>query len=250
VKLLHRKSKGVALTDYGEAFAEHAAAVLGERVQFRNQLQRMQLRELGQIKLGVGEAWWECFVKQTVFDFRAIHPSALLHVQFGNNLRLFEQLMDGEIDMLIGHEIELEQLSGEYKFKPLFTDMEWIYMDLSHPLSTVEETKDYPVLAATPYMSKHTLRGEKNRQKTHQNAQYEVDSLYASVDLLLNSDAVMPYTNKLAPWLKQRGLKAVAPKDPRIGVVGIYWRSDSLTEVTKSLLEEIEIACLHFNQGC
>jgi DNA-binding transcriptional LysR family regulator len=246
VKLFHRRSKGVELTEYGEALVEHATTVQAESAQFRNHIQRLQLRELGQIKLGVGEAWWECFVKQTIYSFRERYPDALFHFQFGNNLRLFELLLEGEIDLFIGHEIDMDALSYDVKFTPLFTDSEWLYVSQEHLLVNEQTVSDFPLLAVTPYMSKHSLRGVKQKRILSHQVQYEIDSLYASLDIVLHSDAVMPYTDKMAQWLEQRGLRAVVPTHPKTGIVGVYWRADSMTGVTRSLMSELENASHRF----
>ncbi len=249
VKLLHRRSKGVALTDYGKALVEHAQTLYSETSKFRNQLQKLQLRELGQIKVGVGEAWWEAFAKQTICNFRNHHPQSLLHLQFGNNQKLFEQLKKGEIDVLIGHELPQGASLTEVNFLPLFSDEEWFYVREDHPLTSVDGIEDYPTLAVTPFIDRQHRWGEHRHAES--NAQYEVDSLYASVDILCASDAVMPYTNKLASWLEQRSVKALKSTQCKTGMVGLYTRlqkhdQSTHSQLTTELIEQLKHAANEF----
>ncbi len=263
VPLLIRRSKGVELTDYGKLFLAYVEEQQDKHVDILHRLQDMQQREMGKLKLGVGEAWWELFVKEAIQDFNHQYPKSSLYIEFGNNLSLMQHLIQGDIDLFIGHEVIGLQERFPVTFKPLFQDIEAYYVRADHPLVKSkalhfewdEESYNFPVLEVTPTHSRYTSllndalssfdssqdsSGGKNKRGNGMT--YEVDSLLASIDMLKMSDAIMPYTGKVAEWLEGFGLVALHPKENKVGNVGIYHKrslSDMKTEALISSINEI-----------
>ena len=58
-----------------------------------------------ELRVGTGHAWWYLFLRETVETYRQRHPTANIHSELGNHLRLMDLLLSGDIDLFIGHEI-------------------------------------------------------------------------------------------------------------------------------------------------
>lgn len=105
VAIFVRKSKGVELTEYGLLFREFAQEQQEKHLSLMHRFTDMQQRQLGKLKLGTGEAWWEQFVCGAVAEYKKKESTGSLHLEFGNNLSLMHHLVQGDIDLFVGHEI-------------------------------------------------------------------------------------------------------------------------------------------------
>lgn len=174
----------------------------------------MQERSSGKVKLGVGEAWWECFVSDAVTDFSQKYSNSSLHLEFGNGLSLIHHLLADDIDLFVGHEILGLDTRHKIRFIPLFQDTEAWYVRNGHPLLGSEEAfakaSEFPLLRVTPDHSRHgDILNQQSLEKMSliersKQVIYSVYSLSASIDMLTRSDAVMPYTNRMINRLKIR----------------------------------------------
>lgn len=255
VPLLIRRSKGVELTDYGKLFAQYVEEQQDKHVDLLHKLQDMQQRELGKLKLGVGEAWWELFVRGAIEQYQHSYPESSLYIEFGNNLSLMQHLIQGDIDLFVGHEVIGLHDRHPVTFKPLFQDLETYYVSGQHPLSKQSKLSldlqsgvtQYPILKVTPSHSRYSpllsdaLSNFDNG--TENTISYEVDSLPASIDILNMTNAIMPYTSKMESWMQERGVIALKPENEKVGNVGIYHKrslSDPKVELLIDLIEQIQ----------
>lgn len=241
VTLFNRKPKGVELTTYGILLKEYALEQQEKQMNLMHRIHDMQQKQIGKIKIGSGEAWWELFVKQALDDYQIHHPTSSFHIEFGNNLSLVHHLVQGELDLVIGHEIQGLTEETRVSFTPLFQDKEAIYLREKHPLFITKDRpqaqaedahlKDYPLIRATPNHPRHQsilipLHSKQNQLSEQQRMQgrvcYDVNSLSASIDILKSTDAVMPYTAELSDWFESRGLKTFAINPNQIGNIGLY----------------------------
>ena len=123
--------------------------------------------------------------------------------------------------------------------KALFQDKEAIFVRKDHPLLTkkklglsdqLKSQEQYPLLRVTPEHSRHNsvLSDHVNSQEDAMESQlvgrdvYDVDSLFASIDMLKMTDAVMPYSQKMCAWMKEREIETLLVNEERLGNVGIY----------------------------
>jgi DNA-binding transcriptional LysR family regulator len=236
--LFHRKSKGVELTSAGWVYYRYVQDIYEKHGQMMHQLSDMKARSQGKIKIGIGEAWWECFAADVIKQFIETHPNNSLYIEFGNGLSMLSHLLNGDIDLFIGHEIENIDSRNRVRFIPLFTERESLYVREGHPLLNDEALSlhDYPQIKVTP---DHTRDGkvlnDKGAETFAIKAQqvkvvYELDSLKASIDMLKMSDSIMPYTDKIKEKMKDQNIVTLPITDHRQGVVGIYSNTEVLSE--------------------
>ncbi len=253
VPLLIRRSKGVELTEYGRIFQKYVEEQQSKHVDLLHRLQDMQQREMGKLKLGVGEAWWEIFVRDAIKEYQAKYPASSLYMEFGNNLSLMQHLVQGDIDLFVGHEIQGLKERFQVTFLPLLQDLEAYYVAENHPLlgnlEDVSQLSAFPVIKVTPgharyssvvtdsinYFDNDSSRAEGNK------VIYELDSLLAGIDMLKMTDAVMPYTNKVALWMEQRGGKLLHVDSNKVGNVGIYFKRSFEDEKAHYLMDMMQI---------
>nr|WP_241802840.1 LysR family transcriptional regulator [Aliivibrio logei] len=236
--LFHRKSKGVELTSAGWVYYRYVQDIYEKHGQMMHQLSDMKARSQGKIKIGIGEAWWECFAADVIKQFIETHPNNSLYIEFGNGLSMLSHLLNGDIDLFIGHEIENIDSRNRVRFIPLFTECEALYVREGHPLLSGGELNvhDYPQIKVTPDHSRDgKVLNDKGAETFAIKAQqakvvYELDSLKASIDMLKMSDAIMPYTDKIKEKMTQQNIVTLPMKENKQGVVGIYSNTEVLSE--------------------
>lgn len=236
--LFHRKSKGVELTSAGWVYYRYVQDIYEKHGQMMHQLSDMKARSQGKIKIGIGEAWWECFAAGVIKKFIETNPKNSLYIEFGNGLSMLSHLLNGDIDLFIGHEIENIDSRNRVRFIPLFTECEALYVREGHPLLNDGELgqHDYPQIKVTPDHSRDgKVLNDKGAETFAIKAQqakvvYELDSLKASIDMLKMSDAIMPYTDKIKDKMKHQNIATLPMTEHRQGVVGIYSNTEVLSE--------------------
>lgn len=252
VALFDRRSKGVELTEYGHVFLRYAREQQDKHLEMVHSLNELSQRQFGRIKLGTGEAWWECFVKESVKQYQLTAPSSSFHLEFGNNLSLMHHLIRGELDLFIGHEVANLSPQVKVRFIPLFQEFEAYYVHPLHPLlindTPMNVLDEFPLLRATPDHIRHGSmlidqpHAHNPLQQPVNQIIYDVDSLSASIDMLLMTQAVMPYTHKLKSYLEQKGLKCLTINNEKIGSIGIYVPLGQLPDKIESLISQIKLA--------
>lgn len=257
VAIFIRKSKGVELTEYGVLFREFAQEQQEKHLSLMHRFTDMQQRQLGKLKLGTGEAWWEQFVCKAVEEYKQQEQMGSLHLEFGNNLSLMHHLVQGDIDLFVGHEIYGLHERCKVTFYPLFQDKEAVFVRDGHQLLTKKyldvsllrrDMLDYPILQVTPDHSRHNsvLSDHVNSQSGGRDAEvvgrdvYDVDSLFASLDMLRMSDAVMPYSHKMCDWMKKRGFETLLIDDSKRGNVGLYAKQGARDKKIEAFIEIIQ----------
>ncbi|SCK19902.1 LysR substrate-binding domain-containing protein [Vogesella sp. LIG4] len=98
--LFQRLTRGVALTEAGEAFLIEARAILARVEQARQQVQRLSRGEAGQLRIGfAGATYFQPLVPALLRDFRARYPGVELRPVESNTAQLIDGLMGGEVDL-------------------------------------------------------------------------------------------------------------------------------------------------------
>lgn len=243
VTLFHRHAKGIELTEYGILLKQHVLEQQEKQLHLMHQIEDMKQKVHGKIKLGTGEAWWELLVREVVARYQQSQPDSSFHLEFGNNQTLIHHLVKGELDLVVGHELAGLAEQTRVTFHPMFQDHEAIYVADDHPLLSADDTQQplqqFPLIRVTPSHQRHqaVLSAESTRQniisqqeRTFNRVCYDIDSLTASIDMLKMSQAIMPYTDKLANWLGQRGVTTLSVNRQKIGNIGIYTKNGISSE--------------------
>jgi len=247
--LFVRKSKGVELTEYGWVYFRYVQEVQEKHIQMMHQMSDMKLRSGGKVKLGIGEAWWQCFGAEAVQQFTKQFPNSSMHIEFGNGLSMLHHLINDDIDLFVGHEIIGINSRHRVRFIPLFQEREAWYVRPEHPLrgeaNIVEKARDYPLVKVTPDHARHgdvlTEEGAELFTSAAQNTQvtYELDSLSASIDMVKMSNAIMPYTSEMEAFFVNQGLALLWLNKKQLGQVGIYTKVGDFTTPTQALIDLI-----------
>lgn len=254
VALFHRRSKGVELTEYGRLFRNYVEEQQEKHSQLIHQMMDMQQRHCGKLKVGTGEAWWELFVREAIARYQQQVPNCSLHLEFGNNLSLMHHLVQGEIDLFIGHEVHGLHERCQVNFIPLFRDYEALFVRRGHPLLQKHKTdtskrliaqNDFALLRVTPDHARHrsvlaehmSSPFDLANQRFQGRAIYDVDSLSASLDLLKASDAVMPYTDKMCLWMAEHQIETLVVNQEQRGNIGVYTKKGVDDEKTHHFVQ-------------
>ncbi|CAM2764280.1 LysR family transcriptional regulator [Vibrio diazotrophicus] len=251
VSLFYRRSKGMDLTEYGKMLKEHVQQQQEQHNQLLHRLHDMHQREAGKLKSGTGDTWWELFVRDAVRQHLEQVPKSSIELEFGNNLSLMHHLVQGEIDLFVGHEIRHLHERCRVQFVPLLQDREAVYVRGDHPLLTrnvqsiSEVDASYPLIRVTPDHARHSvvladhMKSQMDISSDVGRSTYNVDSFSASLDILRSSDAMMPYSSKLSAWMMQKGFKTLFIDENKIGNVGIYHKLGCDDEKVLSMIERI-----------
>lgn len=255
VSLLIRRSKGVELTEYGQVFLRYVEEQQEKHLDLMHKIQDMHQREHGKLKIGVGEVWWELFVRHGITKYQEAHPHSSLYIEFGNHLSLMQHLIQGDIDLFIGHEIGGLKELVTVVFRPLFQDQESYFVHSNHPLlsdktfseSPADAMSAFPLIRVTPGHSRYSSVLNNafeydqafNQSSATAPVVYEVGSLLASLDLLETTNAIMPYSNKMNSWMKKNGVTCLHTDTSKIGNVGIYHKRQLDNEKAQFLIDEI-----------
>lgn len=86
-----------------------------------------------ELKVGSGHAEWHLFVRDSVRTYRQRHPSANIHTEVGNNLRLMDQLLSGDLDLSVGNEIYGLNRNAGVLFIPLYQVTNKAFVRAAHP---------------------------------------------------------------------------------------------------------------------
>src|SRR5579872_3656293 len=99
-RLFLRDTHRVALTADGDAMLSHARLILEAYERARLQFAGRELR--GRVRLGAAEDLVSSRLPDVLRDFRRLHPSVDLELTVGLSARLYRQLEDGALDLVLG----------------------------------------------------------------------------------------------------------------------------------------------------
>ncbi len=117
-QLFVRRSQGVALTDNGESFYQHASLILEELRAAQDELLQRQGEQAGQINIGLGASVARSLMPSVICRFHQQHPQVKVRIMEGQLLAMINELRQGELDFTINtyypgpydHEFSFEKL--------------------------------------------------------------------------------------------------------------------------------------------
>ena len=234
VPLLTRSSRGVELTAYGETLYQNARLM---RRLYDNTVKAIE-QQRGRIEqglnIGTGYSWWTLFIRDMVVDYSREFASARVHVSLGNQLRLMDQLLTGDISLFVGHEIEGLNRSTGARFVPLSRVGQGYFVREGHPLlqapRSLGEIETYPAVTSALPETRHQRFFETWSRTTAASASFEQgkyafasNSLAACLDYVARTDAVIAHTEVMAAEFARRGLGRIAVTEAtRQNTIGLY----------------------------
>ncbi len=234
VPLLIRSSSGVELTEFGHVVLEEARIMQRLHDNTLNKIEFLKERLERELKVGAGHAEWYLFVKDSVRTYRQRHPSANIHTEIGNNLRLMDQLLSGDLDLSVGNEIYgLNRNAGVF-FIPLYQTINKAFVRTTHPLAlrscTADDLKDYPAIHLTPNESRYShVMDELYRQEygnsVHMKEQivYSSNTIEACVETLEDTNAILFFPSSMESYFGRFNIVSLSLSETQhVSSIGIY----------------------------
>lgn len=232
--LFERSSRGVRLTRYGETLYENAR--LMQRL-YDNTMSAIGDQQRGTergLTVGSGYSWWAMFLRDLVVEYQREFPKAPVQVSLGNQLRLMDQMLSGDISMFLAHEVDGLSPTIGTDFVPLSRVYNAYFAHKDHPLlgapRSQAEIDLYPRIISSLAESRHERFFDPSRRRTRVETVFDrthfafrSNSLAACIDYARATDAVLAHTHVLRDDFARQGLFEVTQSDePRRAVAGIY----------------------------
>lgn len=236
--LFERSSRGVTLTRYGETLYENAR--LMQRL-YDNTLIAIIDQQHGAergLAIGSGYSWWNMFLRDLVVQYQDEFPGAPVQVSLGNQLRLMDQMLSGDISMFLAHEIDGLSPNLGTDFVPLTRVYNAFFVHAGHPLAgaprTQAEIDRYPRVISSLAESRHDRFFDPSRRRTRVETVFDrthfafrSNSLAACVDYTRATDAVLIHTHVMRDIFAADGLVEITQRqDPRPAIAGLYVLKD------------------------
>ncbi|WP_054157482.1 LysR family transcriptional regulator [Rhizobium sp. AAP43] len=251
VRLLERSSRGIRLTEYGETLYQSGEMM---RRTYSNALDRIdrQRAELDHgISIGTGYSVWILFLRDMMFEYAARHPKAPINVNIGNALRGMDQLLAGDISILVSHRIENLSREEELVFRPLGLTQDEYFAREGHVLHECPRSRaeilSWPTTIAFPPEARprRLLRSGASTAADlppgSAGHQFTSSSLGACIDFARATNAVLIHNNILKGHLREQGLlpiKTLPGDELRPWPMGIYTLRELRRDATIDLLLE------------
>ncbi|TDD41253.1 LysR substrate-binding domain-containing protein [Saccharopolyspora elongata] len=147
VPLFERGPRGVTTTVFGEAFAEHARAVLAQLTQAGRHVAELADADRGTVVVGTHLAGSNVLLPLAITDVKAEHPHLTVIVREGSPEALLVELEAGRIDLVVGR---LTAPSDEqFSRHKLYDESVELVVRESHPLAdrvgiALSDLAEYP----------------------------------------------------------------------------------------------------------
>lgn len=102
VPLFDRDQSGIVVTDYGKRLAHHARALLAESKRTIDSLRALQSASAGAVSIGVSEVLSAHVVPLALARLLGKYPNIEVTVREGTSQRMYELLLHGDIDIMVG----------------------------------------------------------------------------------------------------------------------------------------------------
>ena len=217
-KLFNRNSKGITLTSSGELLYDQAKLMQHLYDNTLIKIEKNKLRHKAELKIGCGDAWWHLFIRDCVQNFRTAYPHSNITIEVGDHLQLMNLLLSNEISIFVGHEILGLAQYEDILFQPLFSSHEEVYVRKGHPLLELdcsnEDLARFPSvdLGAAKKRYAHLqqqspeLSSFQKRHYLQEKVIYNTNSFLTAVDILQNSDAILPYPVDMKAYFETVGI--------------------------------------------
>jgi len=235
VPLLERSSSGVELTEFGQVVLEQARITQRLHDNTLMKIEFLKERLERELKVGTGHAEWHLFVRQSLRTYRQRHPSANIHTELGNHLRLMDQLLSGDLDLTVGNEIHGLSRNAGVRFIPLYRSSYKFFVHAGHPLTLrqcgSEEMGQYPVVLLTPNENRFSHLMDEGYLKVQGSAGihvsertvYSSNTMSSCIDVLESTNAILEFPRSMEHYFSRYGIVSLDLAEPRSeSSVGIY----------------------------
>ncbi|MGW4482955.1 LysR substrate-binding domain-containing protein [Amycolatopsis sp. NPDC004368] len=177
VELFRRGPRGLTPTVYGEAFTEHARAILAQVRQAARHVVELAGAERGTVVVGTHLFGSNVLLPRAIAALKAERPNLTVAVRDGTPESLLVELSAGRLDLIVGR---LTQISDEgFLRRKLYDESVVLVVRAAHPLAAAK-TVDLPTVAEYPWI----LPGPETALRR------ELEELFHSNDVLLPTNRV------------------------------------------------------------
>lgn len=151
-QLFVRRSKGVALTECGESFYQHANLILEELRAAQDDIRQRQGLLGGQINIGMGASIARTLMPAVITRFHEQHPLVKVRIMEGQLVSMINELRQGELDFTINTYYQ-GPFDHEFIFEKLFEKPFAVFCREGHPavgVKSINELLHYNWTMPTP----------------------------------------------------------------------------------------------------
>lgn len=220
--LFDRTTKRIVPTSAGLSLMQHANRILAELDQAEEDLQGLQLGSRTELRIGMLTVFSQNAMARAIALFRGLMPHVFLRVQAQPLQTLHQQLLDGQIDLMLAH-AELRLDLNLIEVLPLYEEQSTIVAGPDHRLakkrkvSWEELARHAWVLPppSTPVRPKLDRVLAIYRQRDMSEPDVETDSPLLAVQLLQNSSMLWAVAGQQAINFNRQGQVSIinAPQE-------------------------------------
>ena len=140
--LLHRRDRGVSLTEAGEKFLQHAKQILKQTKDAKLAMQAIEGLDQGEVEIGVPPMLGSYFFPPLVMAFKHQYPALKLNIVDSGTRSIRKKLLDGDLELGV---VADHDLPPEFESGKLIREEMVVAMAADHPLAEFEriEYKDF-----------------------------------------------------------------------------------------------------------
>ncbi|MCL6269646.1 LysR family transcriptional regulator [Sansalvadorimonas sp. 2012CJ34-2] len=250
ISLFNRSHQGVSLTAYGQILYGHVRAMENIEKQANEKIEEFKNKKGRSLLIGTGHFFWELYLKDALRKYHSIAPKASLHIEFGNNLYLFDRTLSGHLDIIFGHEILGLSHNSDMVFMPLLeSDRAW-FVRSSHPLAGKKacytDMDSFPLLEITGHDSrykeyiKHVEENpiEQERLESDHRVIMSTNSITAGLEFLQTQDVILGFPIEYRSFMEQHDIVPLQLDTPPLKErIGAYYRNNGLNSSLEELIQ-------------
>ena len=134
--LLHRRERGVALTEAGQQFLHHAKQILQQSKDAKLAMQAIEGLDQGEVEIGVPPMLGSYFLPPLLMGFKHQYPALTLNVVDSGTRRIRQKLLAGELELGV---VADHDLPPEFESEKLMQEEMVVCMAADHPLAEFDK---------------------------------------------------------------------------------------------------------------
>ncbi|MCU6671423.1 LysR family transcriptional regulator [Enterobacteriaceae bacterium H4N4] len=243
-QLFVRRSKGVALTECGESFYQHASLILEELRSAQDDIRQRQGQQAGQINVGMGASVARMLMPPVIVRFHQQHPQVKVRIMEGQLVSMINELRQGELDFTINTYYQ-GPYDHEFTFERLFEKPFAIFCREGHPArgaTSINDLLKYSWTMPTPRGSYYKQLEELfNHRAQIPRVGIVCETFSSCISLVAQSDflSILPQELGCDPLLAHRlVMLPVQETLPKATYYLIQRRDSRQTPLTESLITQ------------
>ncbi len=247
--LFERTTKRIVPTSAGLSLMQHANRILAELDQAEEDLQGLNAGSRTELRIGMLTVFSQQTMAAAIHRFRGLMPSVFLRVQALSLQALYEQLLTGQIDLMLSH-AELRIDLNLVEVLPLYEEQSAVVTGVNHRLAkkrkvSWEELARHPWVLpppSTPVRPQLDRVLAIYRQRDMLEPDVETDSPLLALELLKNSSMLWAVASQQAQNFCRHGQVSIinAPQELLRGPMCCM----RLHEATDKHAAQVFVGCL------